>query len=404
MNRFREMLKDNSFMRGSFFILFNAFLLYVLFFTIKNFGDVLNWCGNILGILLSILTPLVIGLILAYLMNPLVTIIDTKALRHLFPKSDDPKKAARRTGTSRLISIFLTLLLILAAFVALLYALAVIVIGQVSFTSISNMVEDLIASLMSYEEAFKGWIAKNVPDGLLAEKLADLATWLIGWIGKNISATSVIGFFAGIGGGIINFVIGIILAIYLLKDRELFLRIWDKFLQLVFPRRGAIISGTLTEINGVLSLFLRGALLDALIVAILSSVGLSIMGLEAAVFIGVFAGICNIIPYFGPVMGMIPAFLMGFFTEGFWHGAIAVIILLVIQQIDSNVIYPKVVGSSTGLHPLVVLLAITIFGYLFGIIGMLLAVPLTGIIQIFVLKLIRWREKKVTTLYEDSSE
>ena len=58
---------------------------------------------------------------------------------------------------------------------------------------------------------------------------------------------------------------------------------------------------------------------------------------------------------------------MGFFTEGFWHGAIAVIILLVIQQIDSNVIYPKVVGSSTGLHPLAVLLAITIFGYLFGI-------------------------------------
>ncbi len=117
------------------------------------------------------------------------------------------------------------------------------------------------------------------------------------------------------------------------------------------------------------------------------------MGLEAAVFIGVFAGICNIIPYFGPVMGMIPAFLMGFFTEGFWHGAIAVIILLVIQQIDSNVIYPKVVGSSTGLHPLAVLLAITIFGYLFGIIGMLLAVPLTGIIQIFVLKLIRWRKE-----------
>ena len=127
----------------------------------------------------------------------------------------------------------------------------------------------------------------------------------------------------------------------------------------------------------------------------LEEAGCQIVGLEAAVFIGVFAGLANVIPYFGPVLGMIPAFLMGLCTGGFWHGVLAVVILLAVQQIDSNFIYPKVVGSSTGLKPLVVLLAVSVFGYFGGIVGMLLAVPLAGIIQIFVLKWVRRREAKL---------
>ena len=182
-----------------------------------------------------------------------------------------------------------------------------------------------------------------------------------------------------------------------MKDKQFFISLWRKFLHLTMPQKGnAIISETLSEINGVLSKFIRGALLDAVIVAILSSIGLSILGLEAAVFIGVFAGICNIIPYFGPVLGMVPAFLMGFCTEGFAHGLIAVIILFAVQQIDSNIIYPKIVGSSTGLHPLMVLLAVTVFGYFGGIIGMLLAVPIAGVIQVFVVKWAENKERKIS--------
>ena len=138
-------------------------------------------------------------------------------------------------------------------------------------------------------------------------------------------------------------------------------------------------------------------MLDALIVAILSSIALSILGLEAAVFIGVFAGICNIIPYFGPVLGMVPAFLMGFCTEGLLQGVLAVVLLFVVQQIDANIIYPKVVGSSTGLHPLMVLLAVTVFGYFGGILGMLIAVPLAGILQVFIVKWAENKERKIST-------
>jgi predicted PurR-regulated permease PerM len=115
--------------------------------------------------------------------------------------------------------------------------------------------------------------------------------------------------------------------------------------------------------------------------------------LEFAVFIGCFAGISNIIPYFGPVLGMIPAFIVGAFTGGLTQGLLAVLVLLVIQQIDANIIYPKVVGSTTGLHPLFVLLAVSVSGSFFGILGMILAVPAAGILQVFILKWVRKKEQ-----------
>ena len=103
-------------------------------------------------------------------------------------------------------------------------------------------------------------------------------------------------------------------------------------------------------------------------------------------------------------MGMIPAFLMGLCTDGLLTGIIAAAILVAVQQIDSNIIYPKIVGSSTGLHPLMVLLAVSVFGYFFGIIGMLLAVPLAGIIQVFVVKWAESKERKISSEAPENSD
>jgi predicted PurR-regulated permease PerM len=147
----------------------------------------------------------------------------------------------------------------------------------------------------------------------------------------------------------------------------------------------------MNEINGILSRFVKGALIDAVFIAILSSVALYIIGIDFAVFIGVFAGISNIIPYFGPIIGMIPAFISGWCGGGPGRAVLSVIVLIIVQQIDSNIIYPKVVGTSTGLHPLTVLLAVSVFGYFGGVPAMLVAVPATGILQVFIIK---WAESR----------
>lgn len=396
MKKIKELLRDKTFTRGSLFIVFNAFLLYVLYFIIKNFGTLSGAVAKGVATLLDAFWPLILGLILAYLMDPLVDLIDRKFMSRFMKLPDDPVKAEKRKNLFHFISVILTMLIVLAALVAIIYGMAVLIIGKVVFGSLSDTFRELMSGFSGYETVFRNWIATNVPKGFASEKLAGLSGTLMNWIGDNVNATSVIGFFTSIGGSVVNVVIAVIISIYLLKDKQRFLRLWRKFLHLVMPQKGhAVLTETMSEINGVLSRFIRGALLDALIIALLSATGLSVMGLDAAVFIGIFAGIANVIPYFGPVLGMIPAFLMGLCTGGFWHGALAVIILVVIQQIDANFIYPKVVGSSTGLHPLAVLLAVSVFGYFGGILGMLLAVPGAGVIQVFVLKWANSREARM---------
>lgn len=396
MEKFKEIMKDNTFIRGSFFIIFNAVLLYVIYFIIKNISSITAAVCHGLGVLADAFWPLILGLILAYLLNPLSELIDSRLMSKLIKLPSDPIKAKKKKNLRHLLSVLITYLLAIAAVIAIIYGFAVMIFGQAITSSISITATNLIENLIKYESTFSNWIATNVPDGIFSEKLSDITSVIIRWISDNISAASVVSFFTSISGSIVDIVVGIIVSIYLMKDKEFFLGLWRKFLHLALPQRPhAVLTETLSEINGVLSKFIRGALLDALIIAILSSIGLSIMGLEAAVFIGIFAGLANVIPYFGPVIGMIPAFTMGLCTEGFWTGVLAILILFAIQQIDCNFIYPKIVGTSTGLHPLMVLMAVSVFGYFGGILGMLLAVPIAGIIQVFVVKWASSRETKI---------
>ena len=210
---------------------------------------------------------------------------------------------------------------------------------------------------------------------------------LADWIRDKFSFTGIIQFITTFAGSLISLFIGLVASIYLLKDKEFFLSLWQKFLSMILKQKvHGVTNEILGEINNVLTTFIKGALIDSLIVAFLSSLALSLVKVEYAVIIGIIGGLLNIIPYFGPFFGMVPAFLVALTTNGLGQAIIAVLALLGVQQIDSNYIYPKVVGSSTGLHPLFVLLSVSIFGYFGGIVGMLLAVPAAGIIQILIKK------------------
>lgn len=217
--------------------------------------------------------------------------------------------------------------------------------------------------------------------------MQEILNSIITWFGENFSTSAVINYITNLGGSILNIILGAVVSIYLIKDREFFKRLWRKTLHILLPQKAnAIVTETLNDINVVLSQFLRGQLLDALIIAILSSIALTVIGVDFGVFIGCFAGIANVIPYFGPIIGMIPAAVVALLTEGIGQAVLAVIVLFIIQQIDGNLIYPKIVGSSIGLHPVFVLIAVTVGGYYLGIVGMLIAVPIAAIIKTFIMK------------------
>lgn len=392
MSKFQDMLKDRMFVRYGVFILFTATLLYIIYLILTNISTITGMAVAALASLSAALAPLIIGLVIAYIINPLVPLVENKVGKRLIRLPEEPEKAGKALRRIRVFSVLFTYLLIVVVIVLLLYGLAALLMGRLMFNfSIPDLYDQILASILAYQETINQWVT-NLPSGMFSQQLDGVVQNVIQWITDNFSAESAMGIISGIGVSIFNFIIGVMVSIYLSIDIDFFIRLWEKTMSLLLPERTNLALGrTLKEVNGITSKFMRGVLLDAFIVGILSSVALMVAGLEFAVFVGIFAGLCNIIPYFGPIIGMVPAFIIGFLTDGIWQGLIAILVLFAIQQIDGSLIYPRVVGSSTGLHPLFVLLAVSIGGFYFGLVGMILAVPIAGIIQIFVR---RWAAAK----------
>ncbi len=387
MNKIKELFSDWRYMKFSFYIAFTVGLLYILYFIIKNFSIVLSWLFIVLGNISSALAPLFIGLILAYLLSPLVDIVDKKIMGKLFFKSPKTqKKVEKQLQLRRIFSIILTYILIVFLFLLLIYAFAFLIVGQLVFTSITGVLESIINYFSHYEEVFQNFM-NSLPNSGLEERFNTLLNDLALWISKNFSGEAVLDFVARAGGSLVNIVLGMVVSIYLIKDREYFKRLWRKTLHVLFPmKHGAKINDVLYDMDMVFSKFLRGQLLDALIVAIITSIVLTIIRVDFAVLLGCFAGLTNVIPYFGPVFGAIPAVIVALFTGGFSKAIVTLVAFVIIQQIDGNIINPKIVGSSTGLHPVFVLLAVTFGGYFWGLLGMVLAVPVVACIKLFILR------------------
>lgn len=249
MKKLKNFINEPSFVRSSLFIVFNAFLLYVLFFIIKNFNTIALAGGKAVGSLVAALSPLIIGLIVAYLLDPLVTKIDQKLLqRAIVGSKTGEEKKIKRESLCRMLSILITFVIVLAAISLIVYGFAVMLMGQFVFTDIESMFLNVYEQFMSYESEFRNWVANKLPDGFLSEKIMELVSLIVVWISDNFSASSAITAISGAVGSIINFVIGLIISIYLLKDKEVFIRIWNKFLALVLPKKGSeIINNTLNE-------------------------------------------------------------------------------------------------------------------------------------------------------------
>ena len=319
------------------------------------------------GAVLKLLLPLLIGLILAYLLNGPVTWLEKKM-------------------KSRMIAILLTYIAVGAALIAILYGYINLIVGAMSNAAPAETLAFIENYYTNAVHSVYDFLGKYMPSA--SDNTQKLLRSLQNRFYELFSPASVLAAAYSLIGGFISLFVGIVASVYLLKDKEFFIGLWEKFLCLTIKQRmHGLICEVMQDINKVLSTFIRGAILDSLCVAFLSSLALSILKIEYSVIIGIIAGILNIIPYFGPFFGMIPAFLVAAFSKGLFYGIAAAFALFLVQQIDSNYIYPKLVGEATGIHPLFVLLSVSIFGSFWGIVGMLLAVPAAGIVQILITRL-----------------
>ncbi len=361
------------------YFIVSAIIIYVSMCLIDSIPFLLGKLFSVVGIIISLAKPLIIGLIIAYLLYGPMNFIENFLMKR--------KHFIKNRKFCRIIGIIVSYVGILSLFVAIILGIYFMIGGSLSKSStVSNIVES-IGGYFEDNELSVDMIRKlidkyNIPFGdIIMSQMGTVANFIQKFL--LTVTTSIVDFLIGIGSNVVSFVIAFIISIYLLAGHEYFKGLWDKFLFVLFKdrREGVIVRKTLEIVNETFSGYIRGQMIEAVIVAIMSTIVLLIVGVDDAVVIGLIAGITNIIPYVGPFIGIGLAVIVSL-LQGSWFAAIGSMIgLLIVQQIDANIFAPRVVGDSVGLNPVFVIISISIGAGLFGILGMLIAVPIAASIK-----------------------
>ncbi len=193
---------------------------------------------------------------------------------------------------------------------------------------------------------------------------------------------------------ILNFLIGIIVVVYVMTIQDTLLGQCKKVIYALFPaKKGNVIIKTIRKSNDIFGGFVIGKIIDSAIIGVIAYVGCVILQMPSAFLVAFIIGVTNIIPFFGPFIGAIPSVLLVLIQSPI-HGLYLTIFILVLQQVDGNIIGPKILGDKTGLASFWVLTSILIAGGLFGFFGMVLGVPVFAVLYYIWQEFVKYRMKK----------
>lgn len=350
----------------------------------------------------EILKPFLYGVVFAYLLAPLCNKIEEK-LFQIFPKA---KTKARR------FICFIAIVISLCVAIAVIWLIIMMIIPQVwdsvmkiiqmvpqKLIVVNNWIEHMLENqpeLQAYFEEFLSQAESNIDSLLNVDTIQKVQS--------IINSLSVQLF--GVLGVVKNIFLGLLISAYLLGSRKLFGAQAGLILHGVFSDKWAkIIEEEIRYTDKMFNGFLVGKIIDSAIIGLLCFAGTSIMGFEAPAFISVIIGITNIIPFFGPFIGAIPCGLL-LLLENPMHCLYFIIFIFVLQQLDGNVIGPKILGNTTGVSSFWVLFAILLFGGMWGVVGMVIGVPLFAVIYDIIRKLVyrglrKHKRESMITDYEE---
>ena len=354
-------------------------LSIIFFFLIYRFDGF----GSAISTLTGILMPFIYGAVIAYLLKPVCNTIEA-FLRRFIPE--------KMKGLINALSVTFTILFGLL----LIYALCMMIIPQLitSVTTLYYTAQANITKFMYWANHLE-FIEKNEQImELLNSAYAALNTNLDTWI-KNTLLPSMQNILSGAALGVLNvvvvlknLVIGIIVAVYMLASRKRFVQQGKMVLySVVKPRWASLITEEVKYADKMFGGFINGKILDSANIGVLCYIGCLLFKFPSALLVSVIIGVTNVIPFFGPFIGAIPATLLILIQnpiKALWF----VLFVLVLQQLDGNIIGPKILGNTTGLSSFWVLFAILLFGGLWGFAGMIVGVPLFAVIYDVIKKLV----------------
>ena len=327
---------------------------------------------------LHILMPFIYGAVIAYLLKP-VSLFFEKCIQKL-NRNDNPKAAS----IIRLVSILLSLLFFLVVIILLMVA---VVPGMAS--SITTLVRSMNSYVNQFQEWLEGYAQTEYGKEIVAvleqglETLTDrLQSWLKGDILPNLTSyiTRVTDSFSVLFDILKNFGLGMIVAVYLMIGWEKFGAQAKMIVYAMFPKKAAEwIQYEIHFTDRMFSGFIHGKILDSAIVGIICFIFTAFTGMPYALLVSVIVGVTNIIPFFGPYMGMIPSALL-ILTSSPWKCLVFLVFIVILQQIDGNVLGPRILGETVGISSFWILFSILFFGSIWGLVGMIVGVPLFAVI------------------------
>ncbi len=370
-----------------------AFCVVAAALILKLIFDNLGAISQGIHMVNSALKPVYIGLIISFLLSPLVNKSDQYIFLPLMHKIIKREKTAGSVarGLSVAVVILLSLLVV--------FSLVMMVVPEVvhSIASLVNNMPSYYRNLVSWgDRVFKSnpYIS-NYFDQVSQSVYQKFLSWLQNDLlpNSNKLLSTLTDGITNLINVLMNFLIGIIISVYLMAGKENFCAQAKKLMYALFPVHwveGAL--DVLSETHTVFAKFISGKLIDSLIVGILTFIIMSIAGVPYTVLISVIIGVTNVLPYFGPYIGTIPCAILILIANPM-KGILFIVLIIILQQFDGNILGPMILGDSIGLKSFWILFSILFFGSLFGLVGMVCAVPVFAMIYRWVK---RWCNRRLS--------
>ena len=317
--------------------------------------------------IINILMPIIMGIVLAYLINPMVEFYDRKLSNSLGKAME--KKCGKRPSM-RGLSILISLAIIIAIIVVLIMMVVPQLVSNITnaVSLLPDQIQDLVKKITE--------LAKN------NDKAKEIITELY----KN----GIMGIF----GTAVNCLVAFIVAIYVLLSKDTFKRQTKKLVSAFLPERHIqVLSSILKESDKIFGGFISGKIIDSLIIGAICFVCCLILRMPYVALVSVIVGVTNVIPFFGPYIGAIPSTIL-IMLDSPSKGVIFLLFIIILQQVDGNIIGPKILGESTGLSPFWVVFAIFLGNGLFGVVGLFIGVPTWGVVYYLIKRYVNYRVRK----------
>lgn len=357
-------MKENNWQKWLYWFSFGVAII-IVYNIFNNFDNIKQVVSNFF----KILSPFLAGGLIAYILY-----LPTRKIEKIIEKSKI-KVIKDKARPTRPISVIIIYILILT----------ILIIGtKFVVPKIYESVIELINSSQGYITDIINKFSSLPEDSVLKKDFLEQAIAKL----KQIDIMQVINYLSGIfsvATSLLNVFVAIVVSIYVLTARGKLVRSLKRFIVAVFKTKTAEqIIKYFENSNEYFFKFLSSQVLDGIVVGVLTSIAMSILGVKYAVLLGFFIGLFNLIPYFGAIFAVAISAVITLVTGGLAQAIWMLIIVIILQQIDANIINPKIVGGSLKLSPLLVIFAVAVGGAYFGVLGMFLGPPVAAIIKLIV--------------------